>query len=223
MFHPVLALSLAASLFLALVNSNHAEAETIWYLGKGLVAGDSFAYKICDPLLLIKVKSREPCFTAKLHFNQLTTNSSSKSWIVQAEIKHGSKIMNSTMQISALTFQVRSDYTVKPYAMSIQRTLFYMNSYANVVAQKPLKIGAVWGDASAYGAYGAKIVVKQLKAMEVSNFELQAYKIGYDVMKESTLYIAESFPFPVKAKVYEPTLSYPSPPLKFEFEFILLN
>jgi len=224
MIHSKLALALAASsLSLALVNSNHAEAEEMWYLGKGLAAGDSFTYKICDPLLLIKVKLKEPCYTVKLHFKQLIANSTSKSWLVQAEIEHGSKMMNSTMQISALTLQVRTDYTMKPYAMSIQRTLFYINSYANIVAQKPLEIGKVWGHVAAYGPYGVKIAVKQLKTMEVGDFEVQAYKVGYEMMKESTLYIAGNFPFPISAKMYEPTLSYPSPPLKFEFEFIPVN
>ncbi len=216
----LLVLVLATSLFVIPLDAIHAEAEKSWYLGKGLIVGDSFTYKICDPLLLIKVKVKDMCYTAKLDFKQITKNSNVKNWIAQAEIEHGSRIINSTMQISALTFQARTDYTMKPYAMSIQRTLFYLNNYANILAQKPLEVGAVWGDAVAYGAHGAKIVVKQLKAMEVADLELQTYKLGYEVMKESTLYLADDFPFPIKAKMYEPTLAYPDPPLKFEVELI---
>lgn len=220
MLYKLLALSVAASLFTSVINSSNADAENMWHLGKGLLVGDSFTYKICDPLLSIKLKVKDTCYIAELEFKQITKNSSGKSWIVQTNIEYAGKIMNSTMQISALTFQVRSDYTMKPYAMSIQRTLFYINNYANIVAQKPLEIGKVWGHVAAYGSYDVKIAVRQLKTMEVGDFEVQAYKVGYEMMKESTLYIVDNFPFPVRAKVYMPTLAHPSPPLKFELEVL---
>ena len=192
-----------------------------WYLGKGLVPGDQFTYKICDMILIIP-ESPDHCYQISLEFIGILKSPHGDVWVVQATMDHQDKKTYSIFQISATTFDITTDGTSIQYANSVSRTLFWIGKFANELDQKPLAIGKSWGKVATYTAPATELVVRNTQVIGFDNNEQQfhTFVIGYNLIEQSTVNINEDFPFPIKAVIYKPTASHQNIPLQFTIELI---
>lgn len=143
--------------------------NNMWYLGKNLAPGDSYTYKICDPMAIINYSAESYhyfvqgkdhndslCYMIKLDFVSLLSsdenNIDSNIWVVQAIIQdfaddNKDTIRRSVFHIDSESFAVKSADTIHPdtlrYANSLEDTIFSIYKYAD--EPKLLKIGAKWG------------------------------------------------------------------------------
>ena len=192
-----------------------------WYLGKGLIPGDQFTYKICDMILIIP-ESPDHCYQLSLEFVDILKGPHGDVWVVQAVMDHQDKKTYSIFQISAATFDIITDGTSIPYADSVSRTLFWIGQFANEFDQQSLAIGKSWGKIATYTAPETDLVIrnKQVIALDDNNQQFQTFALGYNLVEQSILNISDDFPFPIKAVIYKPTASHQNIPLQFTFELV---
>lgn len=195
------------------------KADT-WYLGKGLGPSSLFIYKVCDMVLAIP-ESPDHCYRISLEFIDILRGPRGDAWIVQAVIDHQNKKSYAIFQISDTTFDITTDGTSIPYADSVSRTLFWIGKFANESNQKPLSVGKSWGMVATTTAPATELVVRNTEVTSLYHKEqLPTFVIGYNLMEQSTIYISENFPIPIKAVIYKPTTSYQNTPLQFSIELV---
>lgn len=148
----------------------------MWQLGKGLEAGQSYTYRICDPEAVVPVSAQNYhyfvqgnddhnqslCYVAKLDFVNLLSSDKydedhrddNKIWIVQAEIRNlvpgNATAKHAIFNIDSVLFSVKSaDSTIHP------DNIRYGQSIENTLFSirkyalqetKPLVIGKQWGE-----------------------------------------------------------------------------
>jgi len=191
-----------------------------WHLGKGLVPGDQFTYKVCDAILIIP-ESPDHCYQISLEFVDILKSPHGDVWVIQAVMNHQDKKTYSIFQISATTFDIATDGTSIPYADSVSRTIFWIGKFANELDQKPLAIGKSWGKVATYTAPATELVVRDIEAIEFNNEEpFHTFVLGYNLIEQSIVNINEDFPFPIKAVIYKPTISHQNIPLQFTIELV---
>lgn len=189
-----------------------------WHLGKGLVPGDLFTYKICDMILIIP-ESPDHCYQISLEFIDILKGPHGDVWVIQAVMDHQDKKTYSIFQISATTFDITTDGTSIPYADSVARTIFWIGKFANELDQKPLAVGKSWGKIATYTAPATELVVRNIEV--INNEEpFHTFALGYNLIEQSTVNINEDFPFPIKAVIYKPTISHQNIPLQFTIELV---
>ncbi|MBI1663959.1 MAG: hypothetical protein IS860_10875 [Nitrosopumilus sp.] len=192
-----------------------------WYLGKGLIPGDQFAYKICDMILIIP-ESPDHCYQLSLEFVDILKGPHGDVWVVQAVMDHQDMKTYSIFQISAATSDITTDGTSIPYADSVSRTLFWIGKFANEFDQRPLAIGKSWGKIATYTAPETDLVIrnKEVISLDDSNQQFQTFALGYNLIEQSIINISDDFPFPIKAVIYKPTASHQNIPLQFTIELV---
>lgn len=191
-----------------------------WYLGKGLVPGDLFTYKVCDMILIIP-ESPEHCYQISMEFIDILKSPHGDVWIIQVTMDHQDKKTYSIFQISATTFDITTDGTSIPYADSVSRTIFWIGKFANELDQKPLAVGKSWGEVATYTAPATELVVRNTQVIEFNNEEpFHTFALGYNLIEQSIVNINEDFPFPIKSVIYKPTISHQNIPLQFTIELI---
>jgi len=145
------------------------QQDYLWHLGKNLSVGDSYTYKICDPITIPTTASNyhyfvqgnddhnsSTCYIIKLDFVNLLTSDENQInerdvWVVQAAIdeKNNDNLRYSVFHIDTLTFEVTSADTIHPdtkkYTNSLQKTLFSLFKYTALEPQL-LQIGQSWGE-----------------------------------------------------------------------------
>ena len=144
--------------------------NNMWHLGKNLAPGDSYTYKICDPMAIINYSAESYhyfvqgnddhnnslCYMIKLDFVSLLSSDEndidSNIWVVQTTIQDfvgddKDTIRRSVFHIDSENFAVKSADTIHPdtlrYANSLEDTIFSLYKYAD--EPKLLKTGAKWG------------------------------------------------------------------------------
>ena len=192
-----------------------------WHLGKELVPGDHFTYKVCDMILIIP-ESPDHCYQISLEFVDILKSPHGDVWVVQATMDHQDKKTYSIFQISATTFDITTDGTSISYANSVSRTIFWIGKFANELDQRPLAVGKSWGKVATYTAPATELVVRDTQVIDFDNNEQQfhTFVIGYNLIEQSTVNINEDFAFPIKAVIYKPTISHQNIPLQFTIELI---
>jgi len=146
------------------------QKNNLWHLGKNLSVGDSYTYKICDPITIPasaadyhyftqgnEDHNSSVCYVIKMDFVNLLTSDENQInerdvWVVQVAIHEkndNSSLRYSLFHIDTLTFEVTSDDTIHPdtikYADSLQKTLFSLHKYTAPEPQL-LQIGQNWGE-----------------------------------------------------------------------------
>ena len=152
------------------------QKDNLWQLGKNLSVGDSYTYKICDPLAIMnysaenyhyftqdKQHNSSMCYLAKLDFVNLLSSDENQIdhniWVVQASISDVlgmDSIRRSVFHVNSDNFEVNSDDTIHPdtirYADSLQNTIFSIFKYT-ASEPKLLQQNIKWGEVTEYLDY----------------------------------------------------------------------
>lgn len=190
-----------------------------WIFGEGLRPGDLFEYKICDFALRIP-ESPGHCYLATLHFLHVLPSTDGKIWIVSASINHGIRTVETVLHVSAESFSIKTDGTSIQYASSLERTLGWMQNYAQKHRPQALLVGKSWGTVAADTSPSAELLVNRADSLMMGNKTVQTYNIGYLLVNESFFQIQDGFPFPIQALAYKPVSSHQNVPLSFTLDLI---
>lgn len=191
-----------------------------WTVGNNLNSGDSFTYRICDDKTFTKSYFAEKCYTLKLDFYGLFDVPNGKTWVVQSLISTDEITKPGIFQIDPDTFEITTDNSNLEFSKSIQNTLFSLREFANTNFPKMLQVGESWGTVPSYLTIDADMLVLNEDVVKIGPEIFDVFTIGYNVKEQSTYSISKQFPFPLRGKVYSPTVIYPEPDFLFSFELI---
>ncbi len=133
------------------------------------------------------------------------------------------------------TFTVYSRFH-KELGVSLENTIFSLSTYG----VQSLSIGTIWDEIDSYFTNKIPLEIKNKQTIQipqkiklvgvngivhpsivtsiVTNIETSV--LSYNIIVPSNVYLHESFPFPLKAKLYSPNIIYPHPKELYYFELL---
>ncbi len=191
-------------------------SKNTWYFGEGLSLGDEFIFDICDPVLRTP-EVPDHCYTITMRFLALLPTFVGRTWVVAAHIDYKTGTADMIFQISENSFEIMTDGANIAYADSVERTVGWIRQFSNENRPQVLSVGKSWGVVAGDTNHPTQIMVNRIDSDEFEKTDSR-YLLGYALLKESQIQIKDGFPFPLKATIYKPVSSHPSPPLAFSFQ-----
>ncbi|MDE1767099.1 MAG: hypothetical protein KGI27_12635, partial [Thaumarchaeota archaeon] len=191
-----------------------------WYIGKGIAPGDSFTYHICDRTIKSTLNSATTCYQARLDFVSLLEDHTGRSWIVQGTFTpDGSKIQwPAILHITEDFGTITTDGSSMNYAISLSHTLLYLQKYANIFKPQALEIGRSWGFVDDYVSPVPQLTVNRFTSIDTGSNSTGVYEVGFDVVKDNTIYIKDGFPFPVEQTIYDSMVYNTDQPILYQIK-----
>lgn len=190
--------------------------KSLWGVGDNLLEGETYTYKICNDLQMSQIIYPYHCYFIELTFVSLMESYKGETCVVQGYLTIGDKTTSSILFINPDTFEVESDRLNVNLASSLENTIFSLSQYENL----SLSIGTLWDEIDSYFTNPVPLEVKRHEEINMVNNTIGVTVLAYDVVIESTYFINEDFPFPLKASLYSPQIIFPEPvPLLF-FELV---
>ena len=193
-----------------------------WYVGKGVVPGEQFAYHICDRTIKPTLNGATQCYRADLDFVQLLQDHVGYMWIVQASFtpdgssSHWFAILHVSENFATIT----TDGTSMNYAASLSHALLYLQKYANKDKPQTLHIGSSWGLVDSYVSPVPQLTVDRFVTVNMDSNMTGAYEVGFDVVKDNVIYIKDGFPFPIKQTIYDSEGYNADPPILYQVKLL---
>ncbi|MGB6463798.1 MAG: hypothetical protein WBF38_06205 [Nitrosotalea sp.] len=191
-----------------------------WYVGKGITPGESFTYHICDRTIKPTLNGATACYQAKLDFIGLLQDDTGWSWIVQGTFTpDGSTnqwpaILHITEDFGTIT----TDGFSMNYATSLSHTLLYLQKYANTFKPQTLEIGSSWGFVDDYVSPVPQLTVTRFTSIDTGSNSTGVYEVGFEVVKDNTIYIKDGFPFPIEQTIYDSKVYNADPPILYQLK-----
>ena len=191
-----------------------------WYVGKGVTPGESFTYHICDRTIKPTLNGATTCYQAKLDFIELLQDHTGSSWIVQGTFTpDGSKsqwlaILHITEDFGTIT----TDGASMNYATSLSHTLLYLQKYANTYRPQTLDIGKSWGFVDDYVSPVPQLTVTRFTSIDTGSNSTGVYEVGFEVVKDNSIYIKDGFPFPIEQTIYDSQGYSADPPILYQLK-----
>ncbi len=191
--------------------TNTAYAQKEWYPGEGAQEGLLVKYTVS----FIDYKQGEP-FDLTLWFE---SKDDKGNWKVFAIVEDKGQVVTSDVTLSSLNltplgFDVTPEF--RPYRSAMKESIGWIASYASKADPKPLDSGT-WGVIAALGGGGIVVGPAGAETITVAGKSWDASKIGFHYSEDSTIWVNDEFPLPLKAKVFALTTEKPVP-VMFEFE-----
>ena len=189
-----------------------------WYVGKGILSGDTFTYHICDRTIKPTLNGATQCYQATLDFVGLLQDHTGSSWIVQAVFTPDGSDNGwfSILDISEDFGTITTDGTSMNYATSLSHTLLYMQKYASVYKPQKLEIGSSWGLVDDYVSPVPQLTVNRFVTIHLGSNSTGAYEVGFDVVNDNKIYIKDGFPFPLEQTIYDSEIYDSTPPVLYQ-------
>ncbi len=203
----------------------HQKGYPSWYLGKGVAPGQSFTYHVCDRTMKSTLNGATTCYQANLDFVSLLQDHTGPIWIVQATFTpDGSQsqwpvILYITEDFGTIT----TDGSSMNYATSLSHTLFYLQKYASIFKPQKLEIGRSWGFVDDYVSPVPQLTVTRFTSIDTGSNSTGVYEVGYDVVKDNTIYIKDGFPFPIEQTIYDSQGYNSDPPVLYQVQLEASN
>jgi len=191
--------------------TNTAYAQKEWYPGEGLQEGLLVKYTVS----FIDYKQGEP-FALTLWFE---SKDDKGNWKVFAIVEDKGQVVTSDVILSSLNltpvgFDVTPEF--RPYRSAMKESIGWLASYASKADPKPLDSGT-WGVIAAIGGGGIVVGPAGAESITIAGKSWDASKISFHYGEDSTIWVSDEFPLPLKAKVFALTIEKPIP-VMFEFE-----
>ena len=190
--------------------------KSLWGVGKNLSEGNSYTYKICNDSQMSQMTYPDHCYSIELTFVSLMESYKGNVWIVQGYLTIGDKTTSSILFVNPDTFEVESDKLNVDLASSLENTIFSLSKYA----YSSLSIGTQWDEIDSYFTNPVPLEVKRFEEINSAINTTGIKVLAYDVITESSYFINEDFPFPIKASLYSPQIIFPEPVPLFFFELV---
>ncbi len=201
------------------VSSDAFPRGTTWYAGEGLKQGDFFSYKTCF------VDYKE-CATFEFDFwikGDKIVGSETK-WLAEVVVYDGNKVIVGEMELGKIAPEPTGGTPeLGVYRGAFKSSIAWLSAFATSDGSSGGK-GPKGFDAASWGKIG-NIGGQQIVPLEITTITVPAgtwetvamsWKTGGAVSK---VWIADNFPFPVKAKTYT-HVSEGIPPPEYVFELL---
>ncbi|HJJ24260.1 MAG TPA: peptidase [Nitrosopumilus sp.] len=201
------------------VSSDAFPRGTTWYAGEGLKQGDFFSYKTCF------VDYKE-CTTFEFDFwikGDKIVGSETK-WLAEVVVYDGNKVIVGEMELGKIAPEPTGGTPeLGVYRGAFKSSIAWLSAFATSDGSSGGK-GPKGFDAASWGKIG-NIGGQQIVPLEITTITVPAgtwetvtmsWKTGGAVSK---VWIADNFPFPVKAKTYT-HVSEGIPPPEYVFELL---
>ncbi|MGI0087844.1 MAG: hypothetical protein ACREBI_07765 [Nitrosotalea sp.] len=191
-----------------------------WYIGKGIVPGESLTYHICDLTMKSTLNGATTCYQARLDFVSLLQDHTGGVWIVQAVFTPDGSTSQwpSILYITEDFGGITTDGSSMNYATSLSHTLLYLQKYANTFKPQKLEIGSSWGFVDDYVSPVPQLTVTRFTSIDTGSNSTGVYEVGFDVVKDNTIYIKDGFPFPVEQTIYDSEGYSADPPILYQLK-----
>jgi hypothetical protein len=196
-----------------IINSNNAYAfDDKWYVGEGVKDDMYVTYRIQD----YDTNNGTP-YTMTIYFEKQDED---RDWIVQAFVVDEGKVINGTLMLSSLDMSVLGKGTqipdeMVPYVSGYKDSLQWLSAYVPKPGQS--LSSASWGKIAAIG--GPEIKPSGAEKITVKAGTFDTVKIAYHKSVDNTIWVADGFPFPIKAQTYA-DVTTGQPPIQYAFELL---
>ncbi|MEP0824934.1 MAG: hypothetical protein HRF40_05560 [Nitrososphaera sp.] len=187
-------------------------ADDNWYVGEGAKQDMYVTYRIEDH----DTNNGAP-YTMTIYFEEQDEDG---DWIAPAFIVDNGNVINGTLELSSLDMSVLGSGTqipddMIPYVSGYKDSLQWLSAYAPAPGQSLSK--ASWGKIAAIG--GSEIKPSGTEKISVEGGTFDTTKISYHKSVDNTIWVADGFPFPIKAETYA-DVTTGQPPLQYAFELV---
>lgn len=192
---------------------NAAAQTATWYVGEGTIADTYVTYRIAE----IQTNDGAP-YELTIYFQEQDEGG---AWIAPAFVVSQGRVFEGTLRLADNNLtplgggDVPSDMV--PYVSGYQNSLTFLEAYASKINPKALS-GNPWGNvagtgASIIGPTGAETVTVEGGTFDTA---IITYSRG---SVTNRIWVADNFPYPVKALVYA-DVTEPPAPVRYDFELI---
>ncbi len=188
-------------------------AQSTWYIGKGAEEGTYFVYDLMD---LEYEGGRKLTMAIWLESKDENGN-----WNAVVSVNDGGVVSTGKMVLAGTNMQPMSaEPSVSKFRDVIKRTITWLGDFANSDDPKPLA-QAAWGRLAITG--GVPVGIGAPASVDVINEQITAANqtwnttvVGFKYSETSKIWVVESFPLPIQAKVYAFRTEHPIP-VQYEF------
>jgi hypothetical protein len=213
---PVMMLGLlVASAFVAgaagLLKNAYA-ADNNWYVGEGVQPNTYVTYQIQD---FDQLNGRP--FTLTIYFEKQDDRG---DWIATAYAVDQGQVFNGTLNLSSLDMSVlgkgsQISKEMTPYVSAYKDSLIWLSAYVPKPGQS--LTAASWGKIASIG--GSEIKPSGSEKVTVKGGTFDTTKIVYHKSVDNVIWVANEFPYPVKALTYA-DITTGNPPVQYQFELL---
>jgi len=167
-----------------------------WYVGEGLKPGDYFEYKLCHVDL-------NDCTDFEMHLwleGTITIGSEDK-WLAQVVVYDGNKIVKGNMELGKIAPEPSGGSSeLSVYRGAFKTSIVWLSAYATSAGPLPFS-NPSWGKIANIG--GQQIVPTALETIIVQAGTYDTVRVDWKTGgKISQVWVADDFPFPVKASTW---------------------
>ena len=212
--------SLAAPSASAQFQSGGVDHEGTWYAGEGLKQGDFFSYSMCY------VDYKEcTVFELDMWVKGEIQDGSETKWLTEVAVFDGNKIIVGEIELGKVAPEpTGGSKELGVYRGAFKSSVVWLSAFAtsneDAYGKGPKAFSDVsWGKIGNIG--GEQVLPMKIETMTVPAGTWETVQVGWKTGGvESSVWIVDDFPFPIKAKTYT-HVSEGIPPT--EYEFVLLN
>ncbi len=192
-------------------SNNYAYAvDDNWYVGEGAKQDTYVTYRIQD----LDTNNGAP-FDMTIYFQK---QDDSGDWIAPVFVVDQGKVFTGTLKLGSLDMSVLGSGSdipkeLMPYVNAYKDSLQWLSAYVPKPGQS--LSAASWGKIASIG--GSEIKPSGTEKVTVKGGTFDTTKIVYHKSVDSTIWIANEFPFPVKAQTYA-DVTTGQPPVQYAFE-----
>ncbi len=190
-----------------------AYAQGEWYPGDGAQEGLLMKYRIA----FFDYKKSQPIDVTIL----LESRDEKDNWKAFTIVEDEGKVVTEELLLASLTLEPIGSISeeFRPYAGVIDQTLAWLSSYASKINPKALTGFENWGVIAGLGGGGIIVHPVGSETIDAAGKSWDTSLVGFHYAVDSTFWISDNFPFPVKAKVFALVSQHPIPVL-FEYELL---
>ena len=188
----------------------YAQADDKWYLGEGVTQNMYVKYKIQE------IGTDRVPFIMTIYFKEKDKNN---NWVAPTYVEVQGQVYNGTLRLADNNLTPLGGGEVPsamvPYISSYQSSLTFLEAYASKSSPKSLS-QISWGNVAGTGASPIAPAGKEKVNVKGGTFDttIISYSRGSTVNK---IWVADNFPYPVKALVYAEVTSPPAP-VRYQYE-----
>ena len=198
--------------------SGGVDVDGTWYLGEGLKKGDYFEYSLCE----IDLHDCAP-IKLKMWIRGEKTNVSETLWDAQVVVIDGNKIIKGSMGLGKSAPEpITFDENLHDYAVAFKSSLAWLSAFATgnendlIHGPKEFRDNA-WGKIGAIG--GAQLIPIRAETIYTPAGSTETVVVGWYSGNHNEIWIADDFPFPVKALTYA-WVTTGVAPVMYEFDLL---
>ncbi len=215
----LLAVTISVPAAFAQYQSGGVDKDGEWYAGEGLKQGDYFSYRMCH------VDYKEcVAFDMSFWIQGVITVGTEEKWLVEVVVRDGNKTIVGDMELGKIAPEpTGGSDNLGTYRNAFKSSIVWLSAFATALEDGSKKGPKAFRDVS-WGKI-ANIGGEQIRPTSVETVTVQAGTWDTVVISwrtggyTSQVWVADYFPFPIKAYTYT-HVSEGTPPPEYRFELV---